>query len=421
MSATRSNVMEETELVKSHFDAAVPPIHVFMMDLLSMVPYYTGHLCTALQQVEGLHVKLGSITYHLDRDFFKRQHIRTHPGAFDVISKFDIKLPWVRRILKTAEWFFNLAALGIRFAFSKPDIIHAQFLPMISIGLPLEIWFLKLAKLRGIKIVYTVHNILPHDSGQEQKTAFQAVYSMADRLICHDEPARHRLVAEFGIDVRKISIVPHGPLFETIATTARGQARQRLNIGQEQVMVLWQGILRPYKGVPFLLEAWSEVMRTIPSGEATLAIVGNGEEHLMSGLQRQVAAMNGSKTVNLDLRFVPVEEMTELYADADIVVYPYSAVTTSGALMTGIGHGKAIVATNLPAFSELLTNNVNSLLVEYGDTKGLATALGRLIQDKALRLRLGNSARENYAGRGQWTEIAGKTLACYRSALEAAI
>ena len=418
---SQSNVMDGTDLAQSHTDAALPPIQVFMMDLLSIVPYYTGHLCPALEKVEGLRVKLGSITYHLDRDFFNRQGIRTYPGAFDLISKVDIKPAWVRRIFKTAEWVINLAALGIRFTFSKPDILHAQFLPMISMGLPLEIWFLKLAKLRGIKIVYTVHNILPHDSGQQQKAAFRTIYSLADRLICHDEPARNRLAREFGIDDKKISIVPHGPLFDTIPPAVKGRARQRLNIGQEQVMVLWQGILRPYKGVPFLLEAWPEVMRTISPAEATLAIVGSGDEHLMDGIRRQVAAMNNAKTVRLDLRFVPVEEMNELYGDADIVVYPYSAVTTSGALMTGIGQGKAIVATSLPAFSQLLTDNVNGLLVDCGNTKDLASALGRLIQDKALRARLGKAASQAYADRNQWAEIAERTVACYRSALEAAV
>ncbi len=418
---SRSNVMDGTELAKSHIDAAVPPIQVFMMDLLSIVPYYTGHLCSALKQVKGLHVKLGSITYHLDRDFFKRQKIRTHPGAFDVISKVDIRLAWVRRVLKTAEWVVNLAALGMRFAFSKPDILHAQFLPMISMGLPFEMWFLKLAKLRGIKIVYTVHNILPHDSGQHQKAAFQSLYSLADRLICHDEPARNRLVEEFGIDANRVSIVSHGPLFDRVPSASKGRARQRLHIGQEQVMVLWQGILRPYKGVPFLMEAWTEVMRTITSGEAILVIAGTGDEQGVSGIQRQVAAMKCTDTVKLDLRFVSVEEMTELYGDADIVVYPYSAVTTSGALMTGLGQGKAMVATNLPAFSQLLTDNVNALLVEYGNTNTLACALSRLIQDQALRARLGEAARQVSAGRNQWNEIAQQTLACYRSALEAAI
>ena len=60
--------------------------------------------------------------------------------------------------------------------------------------------------------------------------------------------------------------------------------------------------------------------------------------------------------------------MADLYQDAEILVYPYGEVTTSGALMTGIGYGKAIVATRLPAFEQLLHDGENALLVAYGDT-----------------------------------------------------
>ena len=397
------------------------PIRVFMMDLLSIVPYYTGHLCSALKQVDGLDVQLGSITYHLDREFFNRQGIKTNPGAFDVISKTQIPSVWLRRFLKTAEWLVNMTALSIRFAFSKPDVIHVQFMPMLSAGLPLETWFLKLAKLQGIKIVYTVHNILPHDSGLEQKAVFQQIYSLADRLICHDEPAKLRLIDEFGISPRKISIVAHGPLFAKAEPSIKGTARKRLGIPEQQVLVLWQGILRPYKGVPFLLSAWDRVTEAIGTGPACLAVVGNGEHQLQEELRALVSGLRHSSSVKLDLRFIPVEEMNDLYSDADIVVYPYSDVTTSGALMTGIAQSKAIIATNLPAFSQLLRHNENGLLVNYGQVEEFAAAIKLLIKDASLRNRLGQTASSEYSGQNQWDEIASQTLACYQTALDRTI
>ena len=109
--------------------------------------------------------------------------------------------------------------------------------------------------------------------------------------------------------------------------------------------------------------------------------------------------------------------MTDLYLDADVLVYPYGEVTTSGALMTGIGHGKAIVATRLPAFEQLLHNEENALLVNYGDVDALASILLRLIKDEPLRLRLGKSAKESHAKGYQWTDIASQTFDCYKSAL----
>ena len=393
------------------------PIRVFMMDLLSIVPYYTGHLCAALKDVEELKVDIGTITYHLDPDFFHRKKLQTSPGAIDLVSKVRINSDMLRRALKTSEWLINMVALAFRLVFAKPDLIHVQFLPMLKLGVPLELWLLKLAHKRGIKVVYTVHNVLPHDSGPEQEATYEAIYTLADRLICHDTCARERLVKEFKVDSSKISIIPHGPLFDQPNSRKAGTARTRLELSPNQTLVLWQGILRPYKGVSFLLKAWQKVMKNLKDQQAVLAIVGNGEEQLLAQVREEVRCLNPSSSVKLDLRFISVDEMTDLYLDADILVYPYSEVTTSGALMTGIGFGKAIVTTRLPAFEQLLQNGENALMVSYGDTDALASSLLSLINNDSLRARLGNRAKDCYQNGSQWAGIAAQTMACYQSAI----
>ena len=95
----------------------VSPMRVFMMDLLTIVPYYNGHLCSALKNIDGLQVDLGSITYHLDRGFFQRRQMR--PGAglaaglIDVVSRFSIGPDLVRRVLKSIECLLNMCILMI--------------------------------------------------------------------------------------------------------------------------------------------------------------------------------------------------------------------------------------------------------------------------------------------------------------------
>src|SRR5258706_9220733 len=144
-------------------------IRVFMMDLLSIVPYYTGHLCAALKQVDELRVDLGSITYYLDRELFVRRNLRTDPDLLDLASRVPTCPAALRRALKAVECLINMAALLLRFSFTKPDVIHVQFLPMAAVGLPFELWFLRIARRFGIKVVYTVHNLLPHDTEDRQR------------------------------------------------------------------------------------------------------------------------------------------------------------------------------------------------------------------------------------------------------------
>src|SRR5438309_513961 len=86
----------------SGYSDAACRIRVFVMDLLSIVPYYTGYLCASLEQGGRINVTLGSITYHHDRGFFERKGLRNIPGLLDVVSRLRIA-PAARRALKLFE------------------------------------------------------------------------------------------------------------------------------------------------------------------------------------------------------------------------------------------------------------------------------------------------------------------------------
>jgi glycosyltransferase involved in cell wall biosynthesis len=287
-----------------------------------------------------------------------------------------------------------------------------QFLPMVKFGVGIELWFLQIVRKLGIKVVYTVHNVLPQDTGDRHRARYRHIYRLADRLICHDECARDRLVQEFDVSPERISIIAHGPLLNSGEANSSKEARNRLGISTGDCLVLWQGILRPYKGVSFLLEAWRLLQSKCVL--ARLAIVGNGDAEIVQEVRDEVASLGIQSSVHLDFRFVSVAELTDYYNAADVVVYPYREITTSGALMTGIGYGKAIVATRQPAFRQILRDGDNALMVDYGDVEELAERLRRLVDDPGLRTRLGDQARKSFVNGPQWPGIAEQTLACYR-------
>jgi glycosyltransferase involved in cell wall biosynthesis len=177
--------------------------------------------------------------------------------------------------------------------------------------------------------------------------------------------------------------------------------------------VLWQGIIFPYKGIDLLLRAWQQV--EAKSENACLVIAGTGAPDLLGQIRGQVAEL-GLKRVKMHFRFISTEELVALYRAADVVVYPYRAITTSGALATGLALGKTIVATDLPVFRELLTDRENALLVPPQDSAVLGAALTELIEDAALRERLAVQVRAMNFGDESWLSIAKKTLAVYEEA-----
>ena len=387
-------------------------LRVFMMDLWATVPYYTAYLSRALL-AEGVDVTVGSISYYLDPDCFTSRDLKVDPGLLDVVGKFPLpRLP--RRVLKLLEALVNLSALAVRFLVSPPDVVHVQFLPMLKWRLPLDFWFLEFCRKRGSKIVLTVHDILPHDTGEAHKKTFLELYRMADGIICHSDHIRIRLVEEFSVPEAKISVIPHGPFFYDLREAGSELTLQSHDREQGRVMMLWQGIISPYKGVDLLLSAWQQV--EAQDGDCGLVIAGTGTPELLEQIREQVKCL-GLKRVRLDFRFLSAQELVALYRVADVVVYPYRAITTSGAWAIGLALGKTIVASDLPVFREQLTHREDALLVNPENSHEFAGALIELAQDESLRVRLASRVRAMSFGDQSWISIAKKTVQTYESML----
>jgi glycosyltransferase involved in cell wall biosynthesis len=188
-----------------------------------------------------------------------------------------------------------------------------------------------------------------------------------------------------------------------------------LGFAARECVVLWQGILRQYKGISFLLQAWRQVCAA--KRPARLAIVGTGNAEMVRAVENEVRTLGLESKVRLDLRFVSIEELADFYSAADVLVYPYSDITSSGALMAGIAQGKAIVASALPAFQQVLEHEQTALLVPCGDVDQLAASLIRLITDEALRSRLSDRLRALQDPPAHWLEIGTRTAQAYWATL----
>jgi glycosyltransferase involved in cell wall biosynthesis len=275
----------------------------------------------------------------------------------------------------------------------------------------LELWFVRYWQRLGIKVVYTVHDLLPHDSGERHAHAFRELYSRMDGLICHSETVKRELETRFAVHPDGISVIPHGPFFHDFQPRDKTRMRRRLGIAANECLVLWQGIIFPYKGIAFLLDAWARLQpRQLP---AKLVIAGTGSAEQLSQIEQQVQNLNLQASVLLEFRFLPLEELMALYAAADVLVYPYGTITTSGALMTGLAQGKAIVATSLPPFLELLRDGENARTVNYGDARQLADTLADLIKDPEKRERLARAVAAMQLGARSWAQIGKLTVEFY--------
>jgi len=382
---------------------------IFMMDLLATVPYYTAYLSRALM-AEGAAVTVGSISYYLDPECFSVRRIRVDPGISNIVGRHALPRT-LRRGLKFAETLVNMAALAVRFLLSPPAVIHVQYLPMLHWRLPLDYWLVRFGRRLGSKIVLTVHDLPPEASPKAHRLASGRLYRGADAIICHSDHVKKQLTAQFGVAENKIRTIPHGPFFYDLPHDGATTIRDSLGVLPGEAIVLWQGIIFPYKGVDILLDAWKRVEAAVPG--ARLVIAGTGAPHLLEEIRAQVARL-GLERVSTLFRFVSTEELVAIYRAADVVVYPYREITTSGALATGLALGKAIIASDLPVFRELLTSGEDALLVPPQDPIRLGDAVTLLLTGQELRERLVSAVTAKDFGDQAWIGIARETMQVYR-------
>ena len=161
--------------------------------------------------------------------------------------------------------------------------------------------------------------------------------------------------------------------------------------------VAYAGHLYPWKGVDVLLEAIARV----PEVRAHI-IGGHEQEPDLARLRALAKGLRIEERVTFTGHLPPSAVAGQL-ARADIVALPNPASTISTdstsplKLFEYMAAGKAIVASRLPSLGEVLTDEVNALLVAAGDPDALAGGIKRLVNDPPLRARLGGAARDAVA------------------------
>ena len=398
MNSPARNVIDKTQ----------EPFRVLMLDLWATVPYYTAYLSRALL-AEGVDVQVASMTYYLDPGCFESRGIKPDPGLLNLVGRYHLPRA-LRRVLKLAEGLLNLSALTVRSLFRRPDIVHIQYLSLLRSAFPVDFWFVSFCQWRGSKIVLTVHDLLPHDTAERYKEIFANLYRRVDSLICHSDHIKDRLQKEFNVPPQKIAVIPHGPFFYDLPATDTSTIERQLGVATGHRFALWQGIIFPYKGLDLLLSAWHRVEQQ--NANLDLVVLGTGSPELTTSLEQQARSL-GLQRVRFNFRFASVEELAASYRAAQTVIYPYRAITTSGALATGLALGKPIIASDLPVFRELLTNEKDALLVNPCHDQDLADAIIRSASDPELLERLAAAVLQKDLGPKSWTSIAHKTEEVY--------
>lgn len=256
---------------------------------------------------------------------------------------------------------------------------------------------LVLARVLGYRLVWTVHNVRPHDGDTRGHRLVRRTLLRLATPIVHCGAARRAL----GRAGARAVVVPHGSYVGSYPNRVGTRpARAELGLPADARVLGCFGQIRPYKGIEELLRAFA----SLPDPDARLVVAGEpvgGAEALVHGVC--------DPRVRLFLGRIPDDEVQLFLNAADVMVVPYRDVLTSGAAMLAFSFGRGIVAPRLGCLTDLADSGA-AILYDPDAPDALVAALRHgLAADPAA---LGTAARRLVRGLS-WETIARRHLAVY--------
>lgn len=297
----------------------------------------------------------------------------------------------------------------------KVDILHCHYTYLMScLGVCISQVFQKPS-------IVTLHGLGTLDSSVGKSLSrrfYRAVsFRFADKIIATSHEMR--IVAERYIDSEKVSVIPNG-----VDTDFFNPDLEFARKPKDKIVILTMRRLAPKNGVQYLVEASPSIIKEMPQVEFWIAGTGKLESYLKQRVY-ELDVVNHFCFLGEVLH----HQTRNFYASADIVVFPSSAESTSLACLEAMSMKKAIVASALSAYKEMLGNNGRGILVNLFDRdwsdynapltipqeriKHLADAIIDLVKNESTRKRLGENARGFVRKYFDWTIVAKKTYSIY--------
>lgn len=209
-------------------------------------------------------------------------------------------------------------------------------------------------------------------------------------------------VSQYVTDTDKIQIIPNGVNPQRFTGNVSGKDTQQFTVG-------FVGSLKPWHGLPILIDAFARFQRNYP--QARLLFVGDGKER--DRLNQDIATRKLESAVKFTGAVSP-ETVPHWLSQMDVAVAPYPPSQdfyfSPLKVYEYMAAGLPVVASNIGQISEIIDDGVNGLLTPPGDATALADALEQLWRSPLLRRRLGDSARAKILQHHTWERVVEKIL-----------
>lgn len=249
---------------------------------------------------------------------------------------------------------------------------------------------LELMHFRGVRVLWTAHNLYPHDGGKNlfiHRVARKFIARRAKRVFVHGKTAATILANEFPSLSQKIDIVKHGNWIGYHRhSAAADEARKKLGLSPDKFVFSFVGSCKPYKNLELLIGVFKKM-----EGSSVLLIAGQFQsKEYLDKIIKLLRGINSDRWMFFP-EFVDDDEIQNFVLAGNVLVLPYAEILTSGSAMLGLSFGRPVIAPNLGGLRDTVSyqcgllyspNNPDGLLLAMQSVQSMSFS-ERLIMDYA--------------------------------------
>ncbi len=273
----------------------------------------------------------------------------------------------------SGRWLLKNFKKGEFVHLNWPSFLYRNERPCRSVsGIARFMFLLLLATVRGVKIIWTAHNLYPHDHNSIPWSDWiirKIVIRFSKRVFVHGPSAAKILSDEFSESIPKIVQITHGNWIHYYPNdVGKAEARRNLTLPGTSFTFLFIGVCKEYKNLEGLLHAFQA---EVP--ESCLVIAGRFQR---TDYQRNIECLIQKNPANIFLFpvYISDDRLQIFFASADVVVLPYLEVLTSGSVMLAMSFGKPVVAPRRGHLVDVVPDFAG-ILYDPTDQDGLRNAM----------------------------------------------
>src|SRR5688572_3090825 len=228
------------------------------------------------------------------------------------------------------------------------------------------------------RIVFVCHNVLPHESSPVDRALTKLAFARVDGFVVQSREDG-RILSTLRPGAR-VAFNPM-PVFDLFSGTGGSappeRIRQELNLGGR--VILFFGLVRAYKGLRTLLEAFALEAGAL---NATLLIVGEFYED-RAPYDAAIRELGIGDRVRIVDRYVPDTDVPAYFGVADVVVLPYVTATQSAIVQTAFSFERPVIVTAVGGLPDVVKDGVTGYVVPAQNPRALADAMVRFYREDA--------------------------------------